>query len=107
MLLSDTDITERSHKIEQIILQRLASAGQKPVAEALRTSESTISRLKGDTLDLITRLLAVLELKVVPVAVKCYRPADIEPFIVLAAQRMRDVRNAAQLACQDDEEWDT
>jgi hypothetical protein len=54
------------------ILQRLSSVGQKPVADALGTSEATISRMKGEQLETFSGLLSVLGLKTVPAEHKCY-----------------------------------
>lgn len=52
---------------ETRVLTRLEENGrQSAVAAAMRTSESTISRMKGDHLTQICELLAHLNLKVVP-----------------------------------------
>jgi hypothetical protein len=70
--------SETARKIHAAILQRLASYGQIRVAEALGVHESTVSRMKGDDLERLARLLAALDLKVVPAEAKCYQPEFIE-----------------------------
>lgn len=57
---------ERAREFESLILQQLASVGQRTVANALDVSESTISRMKGGEIETLCRLLAALELQVVP-----------------------------------------
>lgn len=68
----------RARKNEALILQRLASEGQAPVAEALEVSESTVSRFKDGDIARFARLLAVLGLKATPQEYKCYKPEYIE-----------------------------
>lgn len=56
---------ERAREFEALILQQLASVGQRAVASALDVSESTVSRMKGGEIETMCRLLAALELQVV------------------------------------------
>lgn len=67
-----------ARKCASNILQRLASVGQKPVADALGTSEATVSRMKGEPLETFSGLLSVLGLKVVPASNRCYSPEHIQ-----------------------------
>ena len=81
-----------ARKCAATILQSLASAGQKPVADALGVSEATVSRMKGDTLESFTALLAALDLKVVPAAHKCYAPDYIEHLHYFARLGMAEAK---------------
>lgn len=56
---------ERARQYESLILQQLASVGQRTAAAALDVSESTVSRMKGGEIETMCRLLAALELQVV------------------------------------------
>lgn len=67
-----------ARKFETLILQRLASVGQRPVADALNTSESTISRMKESDIRRFCQMLAVLGVKCVPADVRCFNPKDVE-----------------------------
>lgn len=59
-------LREQSRKNETAMLQRLAAVGQRPVAEALNVSESTVSRWKDGDLERTALLLAYLGLQIVP-----------------------------------------
>jgi len=63
--LSD-DINERARKIQSIILQRLAAKTQTAIALELGVSEAKISRFKTDDLSEFSKILSILELKIVP-----------------------------------------
>lgn len=65
---------ELARKSQTLILQRLSSVGQKPVADALQLSEATVSRMKSEAVESFTAFLACLNLKVVPADHKCYSP---------------------------------
>ena len=60
------DQIESARKYEALILQQFAAIGQRTVTNALNISDSTVSRMKGEQVEAISQLLAVLELKVVP-----------------------------------------
>lgn len=94
---------ERARKNLTTILQGLARVGQTSAAEAMKVSESTVSRMKDSDLERLAALLAVMGLKVVPVQFKCYRPDDIEPYIQLARQHMRTVTSVHDLLDDDPE----
>jgi len=74
----------RSRKIAALILQRLSSVGQVQLAEALGSSEASISRWKTDQIEQCAKALAVLGLKVVPADARCYRADAIEAIFTLA-----------------------
>lgn len=78
--LSETQ-EERARKNNTIILQRLASVGNKPVAHALGCDESTISRMRAEKIQELATMLAVLDLKVVPVDMRCFKQSDVEFFM--------------------------
>jgi ABC-type sugar transport system ATPase subunit len=92
---------ETARKIVRLIFQRLSSVGQNTVAEALATSESTVSRLKESTPQ-FAAMLAKLGLKVVPAEVQCYDPKTLAAILELAKQRMSQIQNPQQLA----QDWD-
>ena len=83
-----------ARKSQSTILQRLASVGQKPVADALAVSEATVSRMKGEGVESFTAFLAALELKVVPAGHRCYAPEYIEHLHYFAEIGMRGARPA-------------
>jgi len=94
---------ENARKYESLILQRLAKVGQSACATAMDVSESTVSRLQSEQLPKIAILLETLELKVVPVDTKCYRPEDIEPYILIAKQHMASIKGAESLEYRGEE----
>lgn len=98
-----TALESRARKNEVIVVQRLASVGQTAIAEALKVDESTVSRFKDGTISRFSKMLAVMGLKVVPTEFKCYRPADIDPYIQLAKQHMRTVESVHDLVDEDPE----
>ena len=76
--------------------------GQNTVAEAIGTSESTISRLKGDVPQ-FAAMLAKLGLKVVPVEMQCYDEKTLASILELARQRMAQLESPKQLA----QDWES
>lgn len=80
----------RSRKIAALILQRLSSVGQVQLAEALGSSEASISRWKTDQIDQCAKALAALGLKVVPEDARCYRPEAIEAIFTLARMQVEN-----------------
>ena len=97
------DVDERARKNASVILQRLASAGQVNVAKALNVSEATISRKKDGEIEEIAKFLAVLGLKAVPIEMRCYNAADIDPLLQLAKRHLQQITHASQLAFDDPE----
>ena len=92
---------ETARKIVKAIFQRLSSVGQNTVADALSTSESTVSRLKGDVPQ-FAAMLGRLGLKVVPVEMQCYDEKTLASILELARQRMAQLQTPQQLA----QDWD-
>lgn len=80
------NLDESARKIHTSILQALANASQKRVADALGIHESSVSRMKSTDGDIenMARLLAVLGLKVVAVDVLTYKPEMINALHTLA-----------------------
>lgn len=74
---------ELSRKIERIILHSLAEHGQSAVANALGVSESTVSRLKDGNLETFSKVLAALDLKVVPTSFRTIDPERMKAFCTL------------------------
>lgn len=66
---------ETARKNYSAFLQALASTGQKNLAEALGLSETAISRWKQGDMELATKALAVLGLRIVPLS-DPYVPKD-------------------------------
>lgn len=92
---------ENARKIAQTILQALARVGQNEVAQALGTSDSTVSRLK-ETVPQFAGMLARLDLKVVPAGMRCYDEKTLASILELARQRMDQLKSPQQLA----QDWD-
>lgn len=88
---------ESARKIATLILQSLAKVGQNEVAQVLNTSDSTVSRLKGDVPH-FAGMLAHLGLKVVPVEMRCYDEKTLASILELARQRMAQLQTPQQLA---------
>ncbi len=83
------DTAERTRKNEAMILQGLASAGQRAVAGHLAVSESTVSRMKSEgELRQMAAFLAACGMKVVPQHYRCAKPEIIEAAMVFARAAM-------------------
>ena len=72
-----------SRKIERLVLHALAEHGQSAIAAAIGTSESTISRLKDGNLETFSKVLAALDLKVVPTNFRSIDPDRMRAFCTL------------------------
>lgn len=92
---------ENARKIAATILQALARVGQNEVAQTLSTSDSTVSRLKGDVPH-FSGMLDRLGLKVVPAEMRCYDEKTLASILELAHQRMDQLKSPLQLA----QDWD-
>ena len=92
---------ERARKIVALIFQRLSSVGQATLAEALGTSDPTISRWKTEQVEFTAKALAALGIKVVPLEMRCFDPQQISAILVLAKERLSQIENADQLAWED------
>ena len=79
------------------ILRALAAVGQINVAEAFETSETTVSRWKGEKIEEMGQLLAVLGLKSVPQDYKCYDPKSIDALLTLAKERLAQIEHPDHL----------
>lgn len=97
------DVSKRSRKIASLILQRLASVGQVTVANGLGVSESNVSRLKDAEIEKFAKMLALLDLKVVPLGYECLPVAQMNAILTLAQCRMKKVNSVLEF-CEDDEE---
>jgi hypothetical protein len=91
----------KSRKYLSLTLQQLASVGGRAAAAAIGVHESTVSRMKDGELERYCRLVEALGLKIVSQEMKCYRPADIDPYIQLAKRHMEQVNSAEQLVWED------
>lgn len=89
---------ERARKFHTLALQRVASVGQKHMAEQLDTSESTVSRFVSAELERACRVLAVLGLKVVPSDMQCYPPDKIRILLTLARDHLNQLETPEQLS---------
>ena len=83
-----------------LLLQRLASVGQNDAADAIKVSETLVSRLKSDHSENFTALLAALGLKIVPSEYRCYDPEHVEHLQYFARIGMRQEVEPLKL------EWD-
>lgn len=72
-LNADTDA--RAREFESLVLRQLASVGQKTIAAAFGVNESTVSRWKEGDIERWCKILALLDLQVVPGDIRCH-PAD-------------------------------
>ncbi|SEB72808.1 Bacteriophage CII protein [Pseudomonas saponiphila] len=90
----------RARKNYSVLMQRLASVGNAPVAHAVGCDEATISRMKPEKFEQFTQILAVLDLKVVPTDARCFRERDIAAYLQLAKLHMEQIDGVHQL------EWD-
>lgn len=81
----NTDTTARAREFEALILRQLASIGQRTVANALGVHESTVSRMKAGEIEAICRMLAVLELQIVPDSYVVTCPQYLQAVETLAA----------------------
>ncbi|MFO6388583.1 CII family transcriptional regulator [Pseudomonas aeruginosa] len=70
--------------VRVLILNRLLSVGQKTVADAIGVSESTVSRWKEGEIERWCKVLALLELQVVPMSAQCHPSEYIQALKTLA-----------------------
>ena len=76
--------SERARYIASTILQALERAGQKNVASSLGVHESTISRMKGEDIERLSKLLAALDVDVVTKSGPCEKAKLIAVLAPLA-----------------------
>ncbi|MFY1054689.1 CII family transcriptional regulator [Ectopseudomonas khazarica] len=91
------DQTVRARKNYAVLMQRLASIGNAPVALAVGCDEATISRMKPEKFEQFCQILAVLDLKVVPKEMRCFNERDIEAILYQAKRWMEHVQGVDQL----------
>lgn len=84
-----------------MVLKHVLSMGQNTIAERMGTSETTVSRIISVELERVCKVLAVLDVKVVPSGLKCYRPAQINALLTLAKVSMDGMDSAEQLSFED------
>lgn len=87
----------RARKNYSVLMQRLASVGNGPVALAVGCDEATISRMKPEKFEQFSQILAVLNLKVVPGEMRCFNERDIEMFIHGSKRWMEHIQGVDQL----------
>lgn len=87
----------RARKNYAVLMQRLASIGNAPVALAVGCDEATISRMKPEKFEQLCQILAVLDLKVVPTEMRCFNEKDIEAIFHQARRWMEHVQGVDQL----------
>lgn len=80
-----------------LVMHRLASVGNGPVAVAVDCDEATISRMKPDKFQQFAEILAVLDLKIVPVEMRCFNEQDIAMFIHGSKRWMEHIQGIDQL----------
>lgn len=94
--LSQEEVS-RARKNYAVLMQRLASVGNGPVALAVGCDEATISRMKPEKFEQFSQILAVLNLKIVPMDMRCFNQRDIEAIFHQAKRWMEHVQNVDQL----------
>lgn len=95
------DQKERARKSFVILMHRLASVGNAPVALAVGCDEATISRMKSEKFEQLAQILAVLDLKIVPTGMRCFDPKDIDTLLHQAKRWMEHVGSSDQLEFED------
>lgn len=89
--------TVRARKNMAVLMQRLASVGNGPVALAVGCDEATISRMKPEKFQQFAEILSVLDLKIVPSEMRCFNERDIEMFIHGSKRWMEHIQGVDQL----------
>ncbi|BCD88039.1 hypothetical protein PSm6_44460 [Pseudomonas solani] len=89
--------TVRARKNFAVLMQRLASIGNGPVALAVGCDEATISRMKPEKFQQFAEILAVLDLKIVPKEMRCFHERDIETILHQAKRYMEHIQGVDQL----------
>jgi len=89
---------EKSRKYHSLMLQRIASLGQKTLAERLETSESTVSRFVNTDLEKFCAAVSALGLKIVPAEMKCYSSDTISALLNLTRDHLNQLETPEQLS---------
>lgn len=79
------------------LLNAVEKVGQNTIASALGVDNSTITGDKKNYWQRFCEECAVAGIKLVPAPSRCYLPADIEPLLSLAKQRMDQITSVEQL----------
>lgn len=87
----------RSRKNYSILMQKLMSIGNAPVAQAVGVDEATISRMKPEQFERFSQILAVLDLKIVPTEMRVFNERDVEALFHQAKRWMEHVQHVDQL----------
>ncbi|WP_236209031.1 CII family transcriptional regulator [Pseudomonas tohonis] len=87
----------RARKNYSVLMQRLASVGNGPVALAVGCDEATISRMRPEKFEQFCQILSVLDLKVVPKEMQCFDKRDIETLLHQAKRYMDLIQGVEQL----------
>lgn len=91
----------RARKYESLLLARLASTGQRPVADAIGVHESTVSRLKDGPIAQFCQVLPLIGLKLVPAEMRCFSEQELEALFVLAKARLGRMASVRELEWED------
>lgn len=91
------EFEERARKNRAAIFAGLSSVGQVKVAERLGVAESTVSKMKGDELELAAKVMAVAGLKVVPESFRCVDPRYMDAILTLAGKQLDSLRQRPEL----------
>lgn len=78
------ELSARARETEALLLKQLLSVGQKSVAESIGLSESTISRWKDGEIERWCKVIALLDLKLVPFSAQCHPASYIQALKTLA-----------------------
>lgn len=84
------------------MLRALASVRQTQVAEILGVSEATVSRFKDGELARAAKILAALNLKCVPLEMRCFKRDEIEALLFLAKRRLEETKTTDELEWEQD-----
>ena len=78
------ELSARARDIEALMLKQLLSVGQKNIAQSIGLSESTISRWKEGEIERWCKVIALLDLKLVPFSAQCHPARYIQALKTLA-----------------------
>ncbi len=93
-----------ARKNRAVVMQALARAGQKAVALAIGKDLSTVSRWQGAPMEEMVMILAALDLKVVPITMRCFDEKTVEALLHGHRQWLASIEHPSQLAFEDDPE---
>ena len=82
---------ESARKQLQIVLHALAGSTLSPVADAVGSDVSSLSRWKTERFPQLAEILAALELKIVPAGAMVYAADDIQALLHLSRRSLEGV----------------